>query len=223
METKISANANMPLPKLNFAGFFKSVQDAPWYRLFLMPAIDELQSLPAGAKVLDIGTGPGKFIELAQNHFPFSYVGVDVDEAMLAEARQRRALANIPFFKIEPGKPLPFDDVAFDGVCLCSVLFTVPDPQPLLKETLRVLRPGGKLVVLTPTGRGSFKQELKVLSQMNFDVRNWTFFLWRNMTRSGGRRWVAENILLDVAKKNSLTFNRHFVFDEFAVIETLEK
>jgi SAM-dependent methyltransferase len=216
METKLSANMTLPPPKLSFAGFFNSVQDAPWYRLFLMPAIDELCTLPPGVKVLDVGTGPGKFIELAQEYFPLSYVGVDVDDAMLAAARQRPALANVPLFKIEPGQRLPFDDAAFDAVSLCSVLFTLPDPRSLLKEILRILRPGGKLVVLTPTGRGSFKQELKILAQLNFGVRNWSFFLWQNMTRSGGRRWEAEKRLPDVAEKNGLAYSQQLVFSEFS-------
>lgn len=223
METNLSANTMLSRPKLSFARFFNGVQDAPWYRLFLIPAIDELRTLPPDAKVLDAGTGPGKFIELAQEHWPLSYVGVDVDEAMLAEARQRPALAKVPLFKTKPGRRLPFDDAAFDAVCLCSVLFTVPDPRPLLQETLRVLRPGGKLVVLTPTGQDSFKQELMVLSRLKFGMRNGSFLLWRNMTRSGGRRWAAGNILPDAAEENGLVYSRQLVFNGFAVVETLVK
>ena len=55
MVIKPATQLNIAQPKLDFAGFFRGVQGAPWYRLFLTPAINELQTLPAGSKVLDVG------------------------------------------------------------------------------------------------------------------------------------------------------------------------
>lgn len=222
MEIETLTSVNPSQSKTSFANFFKRVQDAPWYQLFLTPAIDELQTLPAGSKVLDVGTGPGKFIELAQK-LPLSYVGIDIDEAMLAQARRRPTLADVSLLKIEPNQPLPFDDAEFDAICFCSVLFLLENPYPLLNEALRVLQPGGRIVVLTPTGRGSFKNALAMLSKVNFATRNWTFFLWRNMTRFNAQRWPQKNILAEIAEKTHLDYSKHFGFGDFAVVEVMQK
>jgi len=88
---------------------------------------------------------------------------------------------------------------------------------------LRVLKPGGKIVVLTPTGCGSIWQQLRLLSRMKFSIKNGTFFVWKNATRFNGRQWVENNILKEVAKENKWDYSRQTVFEGFALIETLRK
>lgn len=206
-------------PESGFARFFSGLQDAPWYELFLGPAVDELQTLPAGARVLDVGTGPGKFIELVQRRFSLDCVGVDTDAAMLAQAKKR--LANVPLHQTTPGAPLSFDAATFDAVCFCSVLFLLDSPTALLDEAQQVLKPGGQIVVLTPTGRGRFLNGLRLLSQVKFHVANWTFFLWQNVTARRARDWKQQSILLHYARRNHLGYTRHDCFGGFAAIEVL--
>lgn len=223
MENTTVSNVSPVQPLSSFANFFTRVQDAPWYHLFLTPAIEELETLPAGSKVLDIGTGPGKFIELAQNQLPLSYVGTDIDGAMLAQARQRPALTNVPFHKSEPDQPLPFEDATFDAICFCSVLFLLDDPYPLLDEALRILRPVGKIIVLTPTGHKTFKRSWKALLKLNFDICHWTFLLWRNATRLNARRWTQKNRLAKFVKKTDLGYSKRLVFEGLAAVEVIQK
>jgi SAM-dependent methyltransferase len=218
-----SVKKNTAQKKSSFANFFKGVQDAPWYRLFLTPAVVELQVIPPGSKALDVGTGPGKFIELAKEQLSLIWAGVDTDEAMLYHARQRPALADVMLSRVEPDRPLPFASQEFDVVCFCSVLFTLADPYPLLKESLRLLRPGGKIIVLTPSGRVDFRKEVALLIHYDFSIDNWTFFLWRILTGSRARKWAKKNLLTAVAEKNDLIYSRHFSFKGFAMVETLEK
>jgi len=206
----------------SYASFFKGVQDAPWYQLFLAPALDELKTLPSGSKVLDVGTGPGRFIELAQSQMPISFVGVDTDEAMLAQARGRPALANVPMHEVKPDHPLPFGDDEFDAISFCSVLFLLDDPFPLLKETFRVLKPDGKLVVLTPSGHHSLRDAAGGLSKVEFTIRNWTLFLWRKMTRFNAQRWADKRTLPEFAESTLSVYSKRFGFGSFAVIEVIQ-
>ncbi|MEZ4559579.1 MAG: class I SAM-dependent methyltransferase [Caldilineaceae bacterium] len=222
MDMHTATVASTVPPRSGFAGFFSGVQDAPWYRLFLAPALAELQGLPAGSRVLDVGTGPGRFIELGMQQLALSWVGVDTDEAMLAQARRRPTLDGVPLRRVEPAGALPFDDRTFDAVCLCSVLFTIPDPEPLLGQALRLLRPHGKIIVLTPSGRADLRTALTVPARAGGTIRNWTFFLWYAMTRSGARRWTHADLLADVTRKQDIVYHKRIVFEGLAVLETLE-
>lgn len=204
---------------MNFAQFFNYVQAAPWYDHFLEPAVDALRPLPPGATLLDIGTGAGKFLELAQKQLSLEVVGSDIDADMLAQARQLPALSTTPLHLLEANKPLPFPDNAFDAVTFCSVLFLLDDPTPLLKEALRVLRPNGRLVTLTPTGNGRLQPAL--FKQIGLSIHNWTFFLWRSMTGGKARSWAAANKLASFAAENHLNYHQQIGFQGFAVVESL--
>ena len=46
---------------MKFSKFFSNLQEAPWYRQFLNPVIDEIND---NSKLLDIGTGSGKMMEI---------------------------------------------------------------------------------------------------------------------------------------------------------------
>jgi ubiquinone/menaquinone biosynthesis C-methylase UbiE len=204
---------------MSFANFFRSVQDAPWYVHFLNPVLDALKSLPEGAKVLDVGTGPGKLIEFGKKELDLQWVGVDTDKAMLAEARQRPALSDVSLEHLTAGEPLPYADNSFDAVVFCSVLFNITDSQPLLEEAWRVLRPGGKLISLTPTGQGRVRPA--ALRQIGFSPANSTFFLWRSMTSSSGRAWSQRDILKSFSRAHDADYHRAVVFNELALLEQI--
>lgn len=208
---------------MSFARFFKSVQDAPWYGHFLAPAVDELRTLPAGASVLDVGTGAGKFIEIVQASLPLQCVGTDTDATMLAQARQRTALKDVPLHRVLPGAPFPFARGTFDAVCFCSVLFLQDEPLALVQEAMRVLRPGGRIVTLTPTGNGSMQDGLRLLARIGGPTPNWTFSLWRNMTAPNARRWMEQGLLALFAEEKHLHYSAHGGFEGFAAIEILEQ
>ena len=96
--------------------------------------------LPRGAgRVLDVGCGEGTLVGYLSERVPH-VVGVDPDVAVL-----RGAAA--PGLVVGAAEALPFPDARFDAVTACMVLHHT-DPATALAEMVRVLAPGGRLLVL---------------------------------------------------------------------------
>lgn len=106
--------------------------------------------------VLDVGTGTGRLPRalLFQPRFRGRVVGVDLSRRMLAQAvRLTRPHASRVAFIWQDGRNLPFEPDTFDAVTCLEVLEFTPDPRAMLQELVRVLRPGGVLLVTNRVGR----------------------------------------------------------------------
>ena len=106
--------------------------------------------LPGGRPLdcLDAGCGTGFLsIELAARGHRVT--GVDFAPAMLAEARRKAAARGVTVrFEEADAERLPFPDGGFDLVISRHVLWTLPHPEAAIDEWIRVLRTGGRLVVV---------------------------------------------------------------------------
>jgi len=93
------------------------------------------------AKLLDVGCGTGWLAE----HFS-DYTGIDgsPDAVDAAKAKGRSILLG------DVNEPLPFEDATFDGVVLKDLLEHVGDPVAVVRETRRVLKPGGRVFASSP-------------------------------------------------------------------------
>jgi ubiquinone/menaquinone biosynthesis C-methylase UbiE len=101
----------------------------------------------ARGRVLEIGIGTG----LSLPHYPpdVELVGVEPSPPMLKRARRRAAEVGRTVELIHaPAEELPFEDDSFDTVVSLAVLCTVREPEQVLREIHRVLRPGGRFVFL---------------------------------------------------------------------------
>jgi SAM-dependent methyltransferase len=94
--------------------------------------------LPEG-RILDLGCGVGHSYHLLA---PRETVGVDIDAAALGGQERETHVADM--------RSLPFPDHDFDGVLSVQSIEHVPDPERVLAEVRRVLRPAGTAVFVTP-------------------------------------------------------------------------
>lgn len=104
--------------------------------------IVQLVGAAAPVNTLDVGCGRGYLLDLLADRGLTGLHGVDVFDDVRSE-RWAYSTADVT------GR-LPFPDAAFECVVAGEIIEHVPDPDGLLRELRRVLRPGGTLVVSTP-------------------------------------------------------------------------
>jgi SAM-dependent methyltransferase len=102
----------------------------------------------AGKKVLDVGCGNG-YVLANYARAGADVSGIDLTEAAITLTRQRFSLAGLTGdFRTANAEALPFPDETFDCVCSMGVLHHTPDTERAVEEVWRVLKPGGRLIVM---------------------------------------------------------------------------
>ena len=118
----------------------------PVVDFFLKPQKRELfrqiNKLPYG-QLLEIGVGNGKHLKYCNTH---KIIGIDTSLKMLAIA-EREKKENMELLQMN-GESLSFPDHSFDYIILSHVIAVVDNPEKLLEEAYRVLKPGGKIFIL---------------------------------------------------------------------------
>ena len=106
-------------------------------------------STPLG-DLLDIGSGQGRILKLLASRAQRA-VGVDIDADARRFARAEVLLAGLPNCTLRQGDmySLPFENREFDTVIIDDVLLEAVRPVNVLVEALRLIKPGGRLLLLT--------------------------------------------------------------------------
>jgi len=113
--------------------------------------ISDLVGLERGGRHLDLGCSAGLYArslarELGGNG---DVVGVDISPSMLKEAARRaRGIGAKPSLARADAENLPFADACFSGAVCGGTLNELGDPARALRETRRVLEPGGRLALM---------------------------------------------------------------------------
>jgi SAM-dependent methyltransferase len=104
---------------------------------------------PIVGRWLDYGCADGGYAEQLLSAGAHEVVGVDVERDRIEQARARD-LTGAQFLYSPTGLDLPFEDAHFDGAFVNEVLEHVEDERASLGEVHRLLKPGGRVVVISP-------------------------------------------------------------------------
>jgi SAM-dependent methyltransferase len=136
-----------------------------------------LASLPSGARVLEVGSGPGAMLAaLAALRSDLCFVGVEAAPAMVAHAVSAHAGANISFLAGDHRSSPPPDCAA--AFCV-DVLHHVHDPPDFARWLARALAPGGTFLAIEPNSRNPWiwlsqeRMRRRGLDEDHFDREAW--------------------------------------------------
>jgi ubiquinone/menaquinone biosynthesis C-methylase UbiE len=98
--------------------------------------------------LLDVGCGDGTFLSMILNKFDVTVSGIDISSGMIEKSKELLdCRANL---KVGDSEHLPWNDVSFDAITCIASFHHYPDPELVLQEIKRVLRPGGILLIADP-------------------------------------------------------------------------
>ncbi|MGH3800464.1 MAG: methyltransferase domain-containing protein [Pseudonocardiaceae bacterium] len=103
--------------------------------------------------LLDYGCGPGKVAERVARSYGLRVVAVDPSAEMLAIAMEQHAHPQVTYQRVPENRPTSLPDESVDAAMTCFVFVVLPSRAQLrgiVAEVWRVLRPGGRFVVLDP-------------------------------------------------------------------------
>jgi phosphatidylethanolamine/phosphatidyl-N-methylethanolamine N-methyltransferase len=123
-----------------------------------------------GGRILEVGVGTG--LSLGDYGTRNRIVGIDISAPMLEKARARVAklgLGQVERLSVMDAEHLSFPDASFDVVVAQYVVTAIPNPETALDEFVRVVRPGGEIVLTTRIGaekglRGALEKLLMPLT-----------------------------------------------------------
>ena len=151
-------------------------------------------------KVLEIGCGTGLFTRKVYALTKASIIATDISEELLTEARQLLPEAT---FKIDDAMNLSFPDNTFDVVFGSSVLHHL-EMERSIKEILRVLKPGGRMVFAEPN---MINPQILIQKNVPF-IKRW---LGDSPDESAIIRWSFSNMMKKNGYKNISIFPYDFL------------
>jgi SAM-dependent methyltransferase len=164
----------------------------------------DLWARAEAGRILELGVGTGKNIR----HYPKErdVVAFDISEKMLVRARRKAARYSSPVeLGLGDAQALSYPDASFDVVVATFLFCSVPDPVLGLSEALRVLKPGGQLLLLEHvlSRRAALRRIMQWLDPIPFHI--WGAHIDRDTAdavRAAGFVDVREaNLSLDVVKR----------------------
>ncbi|MDE2379532.1 class I SAM-dependent methyltransferase [Bradyrhizobium sp.] len=161
-----------------------------------------------GGRILDVGVGTG--LSLSDYSRSTKLCGVDISEPMLRRALKRvreLELGNVEVLSVMDAKHLAFPDGFFDAVVAQYVITAVPDPEGTLDEFVRVLKPGGELILVNHIGAESGPRKIFELAFAPLARRlGWRpEFPWARLVN-----WAARHGHITLAERRPMPPMGHF-------------
>jgi len=173
-----------------------------------------------GGRILEVGVGTG--LSLPDYSWTNRITGVDLSSPMLLKAKARVAehrLTNVDGLAVMDARHLGFQDGLFDVVVAQYVITAVPDPEATLDEFVRVLKPGGEIILVNHLGaeaglRESFEQWFAPVARR----LGWRpEFRWERLAQ-----WAARHGGVRVIERRPMPPLGHFSLIRFARLSRLQ-
>jgi len=169
-----------------------------------------------GGRILEVGVGTG--LSLPSYARSSRIVGIDISEPMLEKARARaRQLSNVEAILVGDAEKLDFETESFDVVVAQYVVTAIPNPERALNEFIRVVRPGGEIILTTRIGaerglRGAIEGLLMpITSRLGWR----TEFSWERY-----EKWLAASPSVTLREKRAWPPLGHFYLVRIARLAT---
>ncbi len=172
-----------------------------------------------GGRILEVGVGTG--LSLPDYSWTNRLTGIDLSAPMLRKAKARAAehrLTNVDGLAVMDAQNLGFQDGVFDVVVAQYVITAVPDPEATLDEFVRVLKPGGEIILVNHLGAEAGLRE--TLEQWFAPIARrlgWRpEFRWERLAR-----WAARHGGVRVIERRAMPPLGHFSLIRFARLRRL--
>lgn len=157
------------------AAFFGRMRDF-WWNLDHVELLAARLGLERVRSVLDVGAGVGHWGRLLVSVLSrdATLVGIDPEILWVAEATRRAhdlGLADRLRYEHGCAEALPFADAAFDLVTCQTLLIHVSEPEIVVREMLRVTKPGGLIVASEPNNRARLLVDTSETADLSIDDR----------------------------------------------------
>ncbi len=171
-----------------------------------------------GGHILEVGVGTG--LSLPDYSRTNRLTGIDLSAPMLRKAKARAAehrLTNVDGLAVMDAQHLGFRDGVFDVVVAQYVITAVPDPEATLDEFVRVVKPGGEIILVNHLGaeaglRSSFEQGFAPLARR----LGWRpEFRWERLAQ-----WAAGHGGVRVVERRAMPPLGHFSLIRFARLDS---
>jgi ubiquinone/menaquinone biosynthesis C-methylase UbiE len=168
---------------------------------FRREAREVATQLPSGSRVLEVAPGPGYWsVELARLG-SYEIVGLDISESLVKIATENARKAGVDVeFRRGNASAMPFDSGSFDFIYCRAAFKNFSEPIAALAEMYRVLKPGGRAVIVdlrkdTPLGEINTAVDQMRLGWINSTLTKWIFkhvLLKRAYPQDEFRRMVSQ-------------------------------
>jgi ubiquinone/menaquinone biosynthesis C-methylase UbiE len=138
-----------------------------------------IEAVPAGSRVLEVAPGPGFLsIELARAG-RYHVTGLDISKTFVEIAQANARQANVQIdFRQGNASDLPFAAATFDFIICTAAFKNFTQPVQAIAEMQRVLKPGGKALIVDLRGNASRADVYRMVQEMNLNRLNALFTRW---------------------------------------------